>query len=131
MALIPGVSVVVEDDETLSAGTGLKLELYIADIATADIPAALVLGSTTFPYSSGRPVTAADVSVTADARLLVLRDAARRANYMAATICAHITTNGKARVGGSVSGMQKTPDPNDPATLTTAHGGANIDLPIV
>ncbi len=131
MAMIPGVNVVVADNETVSAGTGLKLELYTADIATADIPPVLALASTAFPYSAGRPASAADVAATATARLMVLRDAARRANYMAAALSAHITTNAKARIGPAVAGVQKTPNPNDPATATAAHGGANIDLPIV
>lgn len=53
------------------------------------------------------------------------------ANVLASGLVTELTTNAKARVGGAVAGLQKTPNPNNPNTATVAHGGADIDLPIV
>ncbi|NUP13743.1 MAG: hypothetical protein HOW73_47510 [Polyangiaceae bacterium] len=53
------------------------------------------------------------------------------ANAMASSITFEIQNHTKARVGPLVAGLQKTPNPNNADTATAAHGGVNIDLPLV
>ncbi len=70
-------------------------------------------------------------TVTGDAMVAQRKAWAVIANAVSQGLILEFTTNGKARVGGAVAGLQKTPTPNDPGVATVAHGGANIDLPIV
>lgn len=118
MAMLGGVDVVVANDESTSAGSGLKLELYNADKATLTLPVLPTVGSTTPPYRAERPCTADDRAKVQAARLVILRDAARRANAYGGTIVSHVTTNGKAKIVSESCG--KTPDPNDPDTPIVA-----------
>lgn len=54
---------------------------------------------------------------------------AKIANSMATWMVSYLQANGVARVGAAVAALQKTPNPNNPATATAASGAA-VDLPI-
>lgn len=109
MAMIAGDDVVVASDESTSAGSGMKLELYDADKATLTLPTLPTVGSTSAPYRAERACTADDRAKVQAARVTLLRDAARRANAYGGAIVAHVATNAAARV--SSESLGRTPDP--------------------
>jgi len=125
MAMSAG-TVVVADDES-ATGTGMARAIYDADIATLALPVVPILGNTDPPWRVERPVNAADIAQVQAARLLMLSEAARRANAYAAGIVTHITGNAKVTV--SVGGLQRTPSPNNPDTATQAPASP-VELPV-
>ena len=132
MAMIAGDDVVIADDETVSAGTGMKRAIYDADAASLapTLPAAPVLGSTAAPWRGEKPVSADDVASVKTARVKILREAARRANAYGEALVTYVQANATAKVGAAVGGLQKTPNPNDPNKATAAPG-ADVFLPIL
>lgn len=130
MAMIEGVDVVVEDDETVSAGTGMKRAFYDEDVATLVLPDLPVLGSTVAPWRPEKPVSAEDVQTVQQARVKLLRESARRANAYGKALVAYVQANAQAKIGAAIGGLQKTPDPVDP-NVATAAPGADKFLPIV
>jgi hypothetical protein len=116
MAMAIG-TVAVDSNEAVT-GTGLARELYDADVATRTIPTMPTLGQTTAPFSPGFPARQVDLDAVKAARVSIKQEAARLANAYATAIVTHITTNGKAKVlaGAPSGGIQRTPNPNNPAT---------------
>lgn len=119
MSLTAGTNVVVADNEVVTAGSGLKLELYNAELATITLTPLYTVGQTSSPFSADAPATegqVADANPQLQAmRVSTLRGIAARANAYGAAIVAHIVANGKAVVGTSTS-CGRTPDPLAAAT---------------
>lgn len=120
-------SVAVAGDESVT-GSGLARELYDADAATMPLPTVPGLGVTTSPFTVARPSNTSDQNAIKAARLVILRDLARRANAYATAIVAHITANAVATISTSArAGKIPNPvvagDPIDPP-------GTAVTLPI-
>jgi hypothetical protein len=86
-------SVTIASDETVT-GSEYALALYTADAATLTLPPLPGLGSTTAPYSADHPVDATDIATTQAARLVLLRDAARRATAYASATVTYLQAHG-------------------------------------
>lgn len=112
--LTPGDDVELNPDGTVAAGSGLKLELYTAHVATKTFPAVPVVGQTTTPFSTLRPAVQADVDGFSAAIFRIKEECASLANVYGAVICSHISTNAKAKVTTEVLG--RTPNPLAPDT---------------
>ena len=119
MSLLAGTNVTISDTELVLTGSGLKLELYNAELAVTELMALYTVGQTTSPFSADAPATQGQVD---DAnpqlqtmRVSVLRAIASRANAYGAAIVAHVVANGKAVVGVATS-CGRTPSPNNPST---------------
>lgn len=102
------------DDDEVATGDGLAKALYDEDVLTLNLPAVPTLGSTTAPYSAGRPVVASDVENAQAQRVGALRARARQANAYAKGIVLYMQANAVARVTSESLG--KTPDPNNADT---------------
>lgn len=124
MAMTAG-SVTVNDDES-HAGTGLALEIYLADKATLTLPAVPTVGLIVSPYSTDRPSNSTDVDLVKAQRVAALREAARRATAYAVTVT-YIQNNGVARVTSESLG--RTPDPNSANTPIQAPSSP-VNIPI-
>ncbi len=129
MAMVVGVDVVVDNDEVVTAGTGLKRTLYDADVATISLPTLPTLGSTAAPWNTQRPVSQDDIDRVKEARVRVLQDAARRANAYGGALVTYIQTNAKAVVSTSDS-TQRMPASTAEDTPTKAPA-SNVELSIV
>lgn len=108
MSMTIGVDVVIDDNGTLTAGTGAKLEVYTALAATIALEPLPVLGATAPPYSAERPVLQNDIDLVKAGRVRTLREQARLANAVAALLT-HLVTNGKAKVKTTDAGIQRMP----------------------
>jgi hypothetical protein len=137
MSMNAGTDVVVDENEAVTAGSGLKLELYTADKASLVAAGALqtvpVLGDTAAPYSTERPAADSDVALVKAARVRVLRGAARQANVYGAVFVAHITTNAKAKIkaDATADGLQNYHDAVSDTDQPTKHPDADKLLPII
>jgi hypothetical protein len=114
MSLDAGDDVVVGDNEAVSAGSGLKLELYNAEEATLTLMPFYVVGQTSAPFTPEAPATQETANELntpiRTMRLSILRGIASRANAWGGVIVNHIVANGKAVVGTSTS-CGRTPSP--------------------
>ena len=110
MALIAGNDVVIASNETVTAGSGLKRELYDADVASLPLPKLLVLGNTDPPFSPGHPCEQEHVAEIQKARVKMKQDAARRANAYATAIVEHFKANAKAVIS-TTTVCGRTPNP--------------------
>ena len=110
--LVAGVDVTIADDETVATGSGLKLALYQADVATLTLPPLPALGATSAPFTAQRPCSAEDQGFVRTGRVAMLRDVARRANAYGGAIVPFIQDN--ARTVVSLESLGRTPDPNNP-----------------
>ena len=92
MAVDVGRDVVITDEETVSQGSGLKLELFNAEKATLSLPTLYTLGQTTPPFTLEVPATTDQLAkfnpqLTA-LRISMLRGVATRANAYGSQIFA-------------------------------------------
>ena len=106
MTLLAGTDVEISDAEVVT-GSGLKREIYNAEVAITTLPVLYYEGQTTSPFSSGYPATAAAIAemnpMMQGLRLTILRGIAKRSNVIGQTVIDHFTTNGHAVVGTSDS----------------------------
>lgn len=84
MSDVGGTDVVIDDNENVTAGTGLKLALYTKERATTSLPALYVVGQTDSPFSADSPATEDQVNSSnpqmKTMRVSMLRGIAKRAN---------------------------------------------------
>lgn len=106
MALAAGTVTVASDES--ATGSGVAKAIYDADLASMTaasmLPAVPTVGATTFPYTSTRPANADDVTNIKAARLVLLRESARRATAWAAGFVPYFAANGNARVKADTTG---------------------------
>jgi len=110
MALNAGVDVVIDNAETVVSGSGLKLELYNADVAGIALPAMQPIGYSMAPFSTERPCEQQDRDRVQAARVAIKRDVARRANAYGQAIVNHVKNNGTAIISvNTVCGRMSNP----------------------
>lgn len=100
--LFAGNNVVVTDSGHVASGTGLKRELFDAEVVVTDLPSPYAVGQTTDPFSNDRPASPEMLASINPQRMKmraeILKGIARRANAWGDAIIAHIKANAVAVV---------------------------------
>ena len=112
MTMIAG-SVSIADDGTETT-SGMAASIYGA-LKTQQIADLLLYGQ---------------APLTGTAAVTAKRGMASASNAVASGVTSYLLANATAKVGSGIGSLQKTPNPNNPATLTVA-SGADVFLPIV
>lgn len=129
MALLAG-TVSVADNESVT-GNGMARALYDADAATLTLPAIPALASTAQPFTTAYPCNEGNRQMVKDARLVMLRDAARRANAYAAALVDYLPDHLDVTVTvGTGTSVGRVPTPATSGTPIDPPS-APVDLTVV